>query len=583
MALEDLFSGMNIFGARVPSYLPTLLDNDPEALAKLKQQSLISGLLGAGATYLAQPKNQRYGSALPYLGKAFLGGMQSSQGVYDQATKDYLMNQQIQEMKDKQAENAAWKSIQDKLVTTTPAVTAQVPVSGGNAPSTEQVAPEVQAPVPSLLTSQPTEQPQVSQTPNLLSNPPVENAPVTTSSAPNYNVVKQPDVMQTQVVTPEQTAFNKDLLTKFVLQHPTNESAKAVLSNMEALKKLNAPEKGFRLLTIEEKQSRGLPLESQFQIGADNKVELVSGTEQKVPDIVQLQNQRDKLVSANNSGQNTQRINEIQAEIDHKIGKDQDPPIQLTNDAKRTLARTFLDTGNIAIMGMGKNASSARNEIYNMAADMGKAEGLTTDQISAKINENKQNFAASSKALKEFTSGADAKTVRSLNVVVSHLDTLNELAQGLDSNDTRIINRVRNAYRVEFGKPAPTSFNAAKEIVGDEIIKSIVARGGTLEDRQAMKKTLDAASSPEQLQGVITAYQKLLGGQLAGFEKSYTASTNRTDFKDRFLNPRTIKTLPAPDIGANKPISNMPAIGEIRNGWKFKGGNPADKNSWEKS
>jgi hypothetical protein len=374
--------------------LPTLLDNDPEALAKLKQQSLISGLLGAGATYLAQPKNQRYGSALPYIGKAFLGGMQSSQGVYDQATKDYIMNQQIQDMKDKQAENAAWKSIQDKLVTTTPAVTAQVPVSGGNAPSTEQVAPEVQAPVPSLLTSQPTEQPQVPQTPDLLSNPPVENAPVTTPSAPNYNVVKQPDVMQTQVVTPEQTAFNKDLLTKFVLQHPTNESAKAVLSNMEALKKLNAPEKGFRLLTIEEKQSRGLPLESQFQIGADNKVELVSGTEQKKPELVQLQESQDRLVKNNTAGQNDKRIAEIQNEIDHKTGKDSDPPVKLTPEAKEMNARVFLKTGVMPVFGMGKNASNARDEIYNMSTKIGLDMGMSPEQVAQQIADSKVTYNA---------------------------------------------------------------------------------------------------------------------------------------------------------------------------------------------
>jgi len=554
MALEDLFSGMNIFGARVPSYLPTLLDNDPEALAKLKQQSLISGLLGAGATYLAQPKNQRYGSALPYLGKAFLGGMQSSQGVYDQATKDYLMNQQIQDMKDKQAENAAWKSIQDKLVTTTPAVTAQVPVSGGNAPSTEQVAPEVQAPVPSLLTSQPTEQPQVPQTPDLLSNPPVENAPVTTPSAPNYNVVKQPDVMQTQVVTPEQTAFNKDLLTKFVLQHPTNESAKAVLSNMEALKKLNAPEKGFRLLTIEEKQSRGLPLESQFQIGADNKVELVSGTEQKIPDIVSLQNERDKLVTQNINGKNSQKIKEIQGEIDKKTGVDQDPPIRLTEQAKEMNARLFLTTGTMPVFGMGKNASNARDEIYNKATQIGLSMGMTPAQIAQQIADSKQDYSTASKGLKDFSSGANGNVVRSLNVVVSHLDVLNELSAALDSNDVRLINKVRNVWRTETGNDAPTSFNAAKIIVGDELIKAIVARGGTEDDRREMKQTLSDASSPKQLQGVIKSYQSLLGGQLAGLEKQYEASTKRADFRERFLHPRTIQTLPMPNTGENKVV-----------------------------
>jgi hypothetical protein len=72
---------------------------DQNELDKLKQQSLVQGLLGTAATYLAQPKNQLYGSALPYLGKAFMGGMQQAQGVYDQATQDAIMKQKIDQAK----------------------------------------------------------------------------------------------------------------------------------------------------------------------------------------------------------------------------------------------------------------------------------------------------------------------------------------------------------------------------------------------------------------------------------------------------------------------------------------------------
>jgi len=101
MAFFDSFSnpfeGMNVFGARAPSYMDSLLD--PATLEKVKQQSLVQGLLGTAATYLAQPKNQRYGSALPYLGKAFMGGMQQAQGVYDQATQEAMMKQKLDQAK----------------------------------------------------------------------------------------------------------------------------------------------------------------------------------------------------------------------------------------------------------------------------------------------------------------------------------------------------------------------------------------------------------------------------------------------------------------------------------------------------
>jgi hypothetical protein len=85
--LSNLFEGMNIFGARQPEYLGGLLTKDQQE--KLKNQSLLSGILGAGANYLAQPKNQNIG--LPaILGKSYLGGMQQAQGTYDTATKNLL-------------------------------------------------------------------------------------------------------------------------------------------------------------------------------------------------------------------------------------------------------------------------------------------------------------------------------------------------------------------------------------------------------------------------------------------------------------------------------------------------------------
>ena len=78
--LGNLFEGMNVFGSSIPS---GILDTAQEE--KIRKQALLQGLLGTAATYLATPKNLNTGSALPYVGKAFLGGMNSSQDVIDRA------------------------------------------------------------------------------------------------------------------------------------------------------------------------------------------------------------------------------------------------------------------------------------------------------------------------------------------------------------------------------------------------------------------------------------------------------------------------------------------------------------------
>ena len=86
--LGNLFEGLTPFGTSIPSGIL-----DPMQEEKLKNQALISGLLGAGATYLATPKNLGSGSPLPYLGKAFLGGMGTSQDTINSALNNAYRQQ----------------------------------------------------------------------------------------------------------------------------------------------------------------------------------------------------------------------------------------------------------------------------------------------------------------------------------------------------------------------------------------------------------------------------------------------------------------------------------------------------------
>ena len=82
------FAGLNIFGAKPSDALTGILSTTDQE--KLKNQALAQGVLGGLATYLSTPKNLGAGSPLPYLGKAYLGGMQQSQGAFDTALKSKM-------------------------------------------------------------------------------------------------------------------------------------------------------------------------------------------------------------------------------------------------------------------------------------------------------------------------------------------------------------------------------------------------------------------------------------------------------------------------------------------------------------
>ena len=97
--------GTNMFGASPNANMKKMYDmgllgdtDYTDMLAKANKQSIFQGLLSSGLSYLAQPKNQGYGSALPYLAKAGLAGVQAAQSPYDQMGQDAIMNQKLQGM-----------------------------------------------------------------------------------------------------------------------------------------------------------------------------------------------------------------------------------------------------------------------------------------------------------------------------------------------------------------------------------------------------------------------------------------------------------------------------------------------------
>ena len=139
-----MFEGMNIFGARQPDYLGGILS--PEELQKVQNQSLLQGVLGTAATYLAQPKNQGYGSALPYLGKAYLGGMQGAQSAYDTATQNLLTKGKLAELQReaetaKLSREAQQELLKDQRVQDNPVLKALV-AKGDIAGASQYLAPQ---------------------------------------------------------------------------------------------------------------------------------------------------------------------------------------------------------------------------------------------------------------------------------------------------------------------------------------------------------------------------------------------------------------------------------------------------------
>ena len=169
-------------------------------------------------------------------------------------------------------------------------------------------------------------------------------------------------------------------------------------------------------------------------------------------------------------------------------------------------------------------------------------------------------YNASNRAQTAFTSGTQGNSVRSLSVAISHLGTLGDLSDALKNGDVQVINRVANTVKEQLGYPAPTNFNAAKQVVGQEITKAILASGGGVTERQEAEKQLSAANSPAQIAGIVQTYKRLLAGQLGGLRRQYETATGAKNFED-MLSPEAkqeLESLPE-STGAGRQTNAAPA------------------------
>lgn len=222
----------------------------------------------------------------------------------------------------------------------------------------------------------------------------------------------------------------------------------------------------------------------------------------------------------------------------------------------------------------------------------GRNIGATSSVLNAvmQINPNYSDtkYYAGRQAQAAFGTGPLGNTIRSLNVAVSHLDTLKALGDALQNGDVNMINAARQLWTEQFGGAAPTNFDAAKAIVADEIAKGVVGGANAQSDRETLASSILKERSMAQIGGAIDTFERLLGGQLGGLRQQWARTVpgaNEGDFDQYFLNSRTRNALsrfsdekgngppgstPGASGGAPRMMLNGRAIIGKPSGWVFE-------------
>jgi hypothetical protein len=207
--------------------------------------------------------------------------------------------------------------------------------------------------------------------------------------------------------------------------------------------------------------------------------------------------------------------------------------------------------------------------------------------------------------------GKQSQTLLALGTATWHLDQFeNEMGpNGRDippsyaqfPGQTRYIGRVvPEALRKKAAR-----LNAEAQVTLDETNKALVGGVGADRGRKAVEAlgawaTTDEASVAQNVQTLHEELRKRIiemrnefisttGGKTSDFTKMFDRMAGDSDDEiiakaqlralDQATQGETLQKPGAPAQGEPRP---PPAVGTIKDGWRFKGGNPADRNSWEK-
>lgn len=168
---------------------------------------------------------------------------------------------------------------------------------------------------------------------------------------------------------------------------------------------------------------------------------------------------------------------------------------------------------------------------------------------------------AKAQAAKSFATGPLGNSLRSVSTANAHLDQLGTMVDALNNGDVPLLNKLGNAWATQTGQTAPTNFNAIKNVVGQEVVKAIVAGGGGVGEREEAANAFNAAGSPAQLKGVISHYREVMEAQ----RQNLLAQRRAAGLPDSTLPNYTGHQEPAPSAPPPQPGQ---ALG---GGWKYLG------------
>ena len=245
----------------------------------------------------------------------------------------------------------------------------------------------------------------------------------------------------------------------------------------------------------------------------------------------------------------------------------------VSDQALQFAADTYRATGKFPAS-LGRNPAMQAKVLDKIAADA-KANNDEPGAIAARAASLKANGQALDALTKQQNMvGSYEQTAR------KNIDLAEQELGKLELSGMPIVNKALNAWRQGIsGDPTTAGFVNALTAARTEYAKVLSGATGstgvTDAGRREAEELFNKNMNPDALRQAFNIARQEMANRMSSFEDQRKSLVGHLSQNSLQPTPETTST-PSKPTGA-------PSVGQVVKGYRFKGGNPADRNSWEKT